>query len=89
MIPPEWKTTIPFAREVPGRGVCGLQSFVFTWGLLVNLRFDGMFYRYDARYCYPLFGDARAALRDWDGTGDPPEGWVKEKVSERTPGDPR
>ena len=42
-----------------------------------------MAYNYDARYCYPIERDALHDLREWDGKGDPPGDWIKEKVSER------
>lgn len=83
-VPELWRDAFLVVREIPGRGLCGLQHFIYTCGLLTNMRFDGVSYAYDARYCYPLLGDALCALREWDGKGDPPGDWVKEKVSERS-----
>lgn len=82
-IPEVWKSEILLAREVPNLGLCALQRFAFTTGLLTNVSFDGLCYEYDARYCFEYMHEATKALQAWDGTGDPPGNWVKEKVSER------
>jgi hypothetical protein len=82
-IPELWRTSFLLTREIPGRGLCGTMRFVYTCGLLTNLRFDGLSYGYDARYCYPILADALEDLLRWDGTNDPPGEWLKEKVSER------
>lgn len=78
-----WAETFLEVRRIPGRGLCAVQRFIHTCGLLTNLRFDGPFYEYDARYCYPVGADALRDLRAWDGSADPPGAWVKEKVSDR------
>ena len=82
-VPELWQGTFLSVREIPGRGLCAVQRFAYTCGLLLNVRFDGLTYFYDARYCYPLMSDAVEDLREWGGEGDPPGDWVKEKVSER------
>jgi hypothetical protein len=82
-LPEGWRESFIAHREVPGRGLCVLERFAFTTGLLVNVKIDGHFYDYDARYCYPLYVDALRALATWDGKGDPGEAWIKEKVSGR------
>lgn len=84
MIPEIWQPEFLELREIPDRGLCGVQRFIYTCGLLVNMTFDGPTYGYSARYCYPSAKDATESLRLWDGTGDPPGPWIKEKVSERT-----
>jgi hypothetical protein len=81
-IPEGWRDQISNGRVINGR-LCGLQPFMFTTGLMVNLRFDDMTYEYSARYCYERFEDALKALNTWDGAGDPSGPWCKEKVSER------
>jgi hypothetical protein len=88
-IPNIWRGEFLAAGDVPGRGLCAVQRFIYTCGLIVNLRFDGLAADYDARYCYPSGRDAIAALFSWDGIGDPPGEWIKEKVSgrARTPKD--
>lgn len=62
-------------RTVAGRGLCGLSRFVFTVGLVYGIDFDG----YQGRYCYGSRSDALAALKEWDGAGDPPGNWIKHK----------
>lgn len=71
-------------REVPGRGDCAVQRFIYTCGLLVGLELNPFTNDYKARYCYETAAEAIHALDTWDGTGDPPGDWIKEKVSERT-----
>ena len=82
LVPAEFQSSIPACRVIAGK-LCGVQGFLFTVSLLVNLRFDGLTYDYDARYCYPNGADAFIALVSWDGVGDPPGAWAKEKVSGR------
>lgn len=63
-------------REVEGRGWCGLFNFIFTVGLCYGLDESG----YRGRYCYPDSLDAKQALKEWDGIGDPhDEFWIKHK----------
>lgn len=57
----------------------GVLPQMFTAGLFVGLDRDG----YQRRYCYERKADAVAALAAWDGKGDPPGPWIKEKPSER------
>lgn len=82
-IPELWRDVFVCVREVPGQGLCGVQRFIYTCGLLTRMSFDGPAYNYRARYCYPLASEALRALSEWDGKGDPPGEWIKEKVSER------
>lgn len=82
LLPPEWTGDIACARMIDGK-LCGVQRFIFTSGFLVGLRFDGWTYSYDRRYCYADDDEAVDAARTWDGQGDPPGRWVKEKVSGR------
>jgi hypothetical protein len=70
-------------RDVPGRGDCAVQRFVFTAGLLVGVRLERLWIEYEARYCYETAHEAVQALDAWDGQGDPPGDWIKEKISER------
>ena len=62
-------------REVPGRGICGLHRFIFTVGLIYGLDKYG----YKGRWCYAGNLEARKALEEWDGVGDPPGAWIKYK----------
>jgi len=54
-----------------------LGKFIFTTGLLVGI--DEVGYR--TRFCYKYSTDALIALNAWDGVGDPPGNWIKEKGS--------
>lgn len=72
-----------FAIGKCGDRQCAVMEFIFTHGLLVDFVSTEMTYDYSARYCYPSKDDALAALRDWNGKGDPPGRWAKEKVSGR------
>lgn len=85
-LPEIWRDQFLAAREIPGLGLCAVQRFIYTTGLLTNLSFNGISYNYDARYCYPNATDALVDLQEWDGKGDPPGDWIKEKVSERVKG---
>ena len=66
-------------RLMPDGTMNGVMKFLFTYGLMVG--FDLVGYR--RRYCYGNLGDAVAALATWDGAGDPPGPWIKEKPSDR------
>lgn len=62
-------------REVPGQGLCALQKFAFTTGIIVGL--DSVCYR--GRYCYADRAEAQLQLDAWDGQGDPGGAWIKYK----------
>lgn len=70
-----WREDYECLREVPRQGWCGLHEFAFTTGIVTRLD-DGGYY---GRYCYAEYADAYKALREWDGTGDPPGPWIKYK----------
>jgi hypothetical protein len=80
--PGQW-TSIIAGREIPNQRLCCLERYIFTVGLLTHATFDYPCYRYAARYCYPTLAEAKEALATWDGKGDPPGPWIKEKISER------
>jgi hypothetical protein len=56
-----------------GAKLCGLQSLMFTTGLVVGLEERG----YERRYCFEHLRDAASALKQWDGSGHPPGPWIK------------
>lgn len=62
-------------RELETGEIAGLQRMAFTTGLIVGLNDTG----YRCRYCYPDIAGARAALNIWNGSGDPPGNWIKQK----------
>jgi hypothetical protein len=59
-------------RVIDGK-VCALSNFLFTIGLMVDIKND----LYERRYCFENYADAKAALNDWDGTGHPDGPWIK------------
>lgn len=72
-------------RVAPSGEIVGLMSFLFTTGLVVGISDSG---DYRTRFCYAKPLDAFNALRAWDGVGDPPGVWIKEKgvgVDRRNP----
>jgi hypothetical protein len=63
------------SRKLPSGEWAGVQRMMFTVALLVGLDEFG----YRTRFCYPLGMPAIEALAAWDGHGDPPGPWIKEK----------
>ena len=66
-------------RTLPTGEIAGMTVMIFTTALFVGLTHNG----YRTRYCYPSFYEAREALADWDGVGDPPGPWIKQKPENR------
>jgi hypothetical protein len=66
-------------RFLEQRGWCGVAPQLFTCGLFHGLTLDS----YAGRFCYAKTEEAMEALRTWDGSGDPPGPWIKEKPSDR------
>lgn len=66
-------------RVLPDGTTIGTQRMMFTTGLFVGLTLIG----YRTRYCYAEEGAAVAACRTWDGKGDPPGLWIKQKPEDR------
>jgi len=62
-------------RKIPGRGLCGIFRFMFTFGVLHGL--DG--FGYAGRWCYGSEVEALYALNTWLGEGDPKGNWLKYK----------
>lgn len=59
----DWQSYYSDVREVPTRGICGLQRFMYTIGICVDLDYMGM----KGRICYDNWTDAKAFLEEWDG----------------------
>lgn len=59
----------------PEKGLCGIYSFIFTTAIVAGIDETG----YKERWCYPCMADAKEALQQWDGVGDPPGDWIKHK----------
>jgi len=66
-------------RRLPTGEFIGVLAQLFTFGLFVGLDENG----YKRRYCYEHKSDAVIASQVWDGEGDPPGPWIKEKPSDR------
>lgn len=65
-----------FMARVLESGECAaIQPMLHTVGLFVGI--DKNFYK--TRYCYPDIMSASVALFNWDGHGDPPGNWIKQK----------
>lgn len=62
-------------RQLPDGRIVGLAPFMFTTGLVVDIREFG----YGHRYCYESPSAAEAALRNWDGRDHPPGLWLVRK----------
>ena len=72
-------------RKLPtGIWVAGY-DFLFDYGLMVNLRRD--YPHWWTRFVYPTTEFTRCQVREfihqWDGDGDPPGLWLKEKPGDR------
>ncbi len=66
-------------RKLSNGTIIAVGKMAFTVALYVGLE-DNF---YERRYCYESLTDALTALVQWDGVGDPPGPWIKEKPSER------
>jgi hypothetical protein len=62
-------------REING-SICCLAPFMFTVGLITKVNHTGYF----ARFCFENPLDAMKAIQLWDGRGDPPGPWLKQKT---------
>ena len=66
-------------RRLPNGCVACLMVMNFTTWLYMDVALDG----WRTRYCYENLTDALDALESWDGAGDPPGPWIKQKPEER------
>lgn len=66
-------------RTLPTGEVAGVLPYLFTGGLVVGL--DDFGWR--TRFCYETILEAKDALAEWDGAGDPPGNWIKQKPEDR------
>lgn len=67
-----------FVKAIDDGRFVGTFNMVFTTGLFVMTE-----HSVERRYCYEHAIAAGAAAVLWDGKGDPPGPWIKEKPSER------
>lgn len=61
---------------IEGRGLCALSRQIYTVGLLYGIDEQE---NYKGRYCFHSLAEAKEAIREWDGAGDPPGNWIKHK----------
>lgn len=66
-------------RRLPNGIYAGCLQMIFTGRLVVGLHETG----WERCYDYESLLEAIAALALWDGSGDPPGLWIKEKPSQR------
>lgn len=72
------------ARVLATGKTAGVIRMIYTHALYVGINDWGT----DRRFCYPDRESAVFALETWDGRGDPPGPWLKEKgdsVERRNP----
>jgi hypothetical protein len=67
------------ARRLPNGEMAGVTPMLTTFALFVGLTARG----WRTSYYYEHKADAEAALAAWDGAGDPPGPWIKQKPEER------
>lgn len=68
--------TLPYERELEDGRVVSVIFMMYSYRLCVG---DGL--RYDDGWCYPHdLGQAFviACAEEWDGEGDPADGWIKQ-----------
>ena len=75
----DWRSFYSPIRSLPTGVNAGIQDMVYTAGLFVGMDENG----YRTRYCYATRAQAEAALNAWDGKGDPPGPWIKQKPEDR------
>lgn len=63
------------ARVLPDGRCIGVMDMVHTCDLFVSMDERGM----TTRYMYHTRGEAELALKSWDGLGDPPGNWIRQK----------
>jgi hypothetical protein len=62
-------------RKLPTGEWAAIRRFIYTTGLCVGLNE----FSFRTRFCYETPFEALEALQEWDGNGDPPGPWIKEK----------
>ena len=69
-----------YTRQLDSGVWIGVRKMLVTWALIVGIDAQG---NYRSRYCYEQYHDAVEALQTWDGDGDPPGPWLKQKPGDR------
>jgi hypothetical protein len=74
------------ARQLPNGEWLALAPMMFTTGLCLVAEpdpSDQVSNGLRTRFCYEHARDAEAAFLAWDGVGDPPGNWIKQKPEDR------
>ena len=66
-------------RILPGGCCCAVQRMIFTCALMVGLTDLG----WETHFCFHTPEEAVLSLIQWDGAGDPPGNWIKQKPEGR------
>lgn len=61
--------------RLPDGRIAAIQKNLFTYGIVI-LDEQGVTHR----WCYDKFVSAILAILDWNGIGDPPGSWIKQKL---------
>lgn len=64
-------------RWLEGQGWCGLQDYMYTCAIVVDMKWSD----YKGRYCYATAQEAKREFEAWDGQGDPGGNWIKYKAA--------
>lgn len=67
-------------RQLPDGRWIAVQNMLFTAGLFVDIQE----FSWGSRFCFETTEEAERACEEWDGQGDPPGMWIKEKPSDRS-----
>lgn len=66
-------------RKLPTGEWAALQPMLYTTGLFIIEKEHS----WRTRWCYEYMADAADALATWNGEGDPPGPWIKQKPEDR------
>ena len=66
-------------KQMANGELAGIQDYMFTAGVVIGI--DPVGWR--TRFCYETRAEAEQTLAAWDGNGDPPGNWIKQKPEER------
>ena len=67
------------AKRTKYGGIVALKKMVFTYALLNHVPLNYFDEQYVDRYCYPCLDVADQAFFEWEGIGEPLDGWVRYK----------
>lgn len=78
-LPPSVIEQYTAMRVLPDGRICGVHQLMFHWTLQIDIHACG----YEDRYCYQTEEQATRAMQEWNGTGDPGQGWHRHPISGR------